>query len=363
MIPLWKLKREAIRLGRKANAVPWYVRGRFNRWRYDRARGKALRVTPGAQPARPEMAVLLIYQPKGLIGSTFLTLDYFADHGVSTVVVSNTPLSAEDRERLAARCHRIIERPNIGYDFGGYREGVMTLLESGTPLNALYVLNDSIWFPLSRDSDAMDRLRANPADVVGLLMGNAGKPSPDNEYIQSYFFRFSGRLIASPEFARYWRHMPLVDDKYLVVHRFERFVSRHFKQRGFKVDALTHWTELAESLARTEDEAALRAIFTHQTGIAPKDYNAIAPRLSAGEPVLKMRDELAPRVANHELFASTVHAHPVLLMDMRMAFLKKRIESQHAELTRFGLLDRLDPVIQAEIAASAPEDVEPPEAI
>ncbi len=359
MIPLWKLKREAIRLGRKANAVPWYVRGHLSRWRYDRARGRRLRITPGAQPARPDMAVLLIYQPEGLLGSTFLTLDYFADHGVSTVVVSNAELSPEDRARLAPHCHRIIERPNVGYDFGGYREGVMALLESGARLDALYVLNDSIWFPLARDSDALERLRANRADVVGLLMGNAGKPSPDNEYIQSYFFRFGGRLIADPAFARYWRRMPLVDNKYLVVHRFERFVSRHFKQRGFAVDALTHWSELAHSLSRMEDEAALRAIFTHQAGVAPKDHAAIAPRLAAGQSPRVLRDELAPRVASHELFASTVHAHPVLLMDMRMAFLKKRIQSQHAELSRFGLLERLDPVIRAEIAAAAPEDAEP----
>ncbi|WGD28428.1 rhamnan synthesis F family protein [Ancylobacter sp. WKF20] len=363
MIPLWKLKREAIRLGRKANALPWYFRGRLRRWTYDRQRASRLTVTEGAQPARPEMAVLLIYQPAGLIASTFLTLDYFADHGVSTVVVSNTKLTPADRARLAARSHLVIERPNVGYDFGGYREGVMTLLERGGKLDALYVLNDSIWFPLARDSDAMERLRANEADVVGLLMGNAGKPSPDHEYIQSYFFRFSGRLIAHPDFARYWREMPLVDDKYLVVHRFERFVSRHFKQRGFKVSALTHWSELADSLARIEDEATLRAIFTHQSGVAPKDYNAMAARLAAGDSARALRDDLAPRVANHELFASTVHAHPVLLMDMRLAFLKKRIEAQHAELVRFGLLERLDPVIQAEIAAARPEDSEPAESV
>ncbi|MBS9478291.1 rhamnan synthesis F family protein [Ancylobacter radicis] len=355
MIPFWKLKREAVRLGRKANAVPWFFRGRWRRWLYDRQRAARLRVTEGAQPARTEMAVLLIYQPAGLVASTFLTLDYFASQGVSTVVVSNTPLSEADRRQLAARSYLVIERPNVGYDFGGYREGVMTLLERGLHLDALYVLNDSIWFPLSRDSDALARCRALDADVVGLLMGNAGKPSPDNEYIQSYFFRFSGRLIADPQFVRYWRDMPLVDDKYLVVHRFERFVSRHFKQRGFAVTALTHWSELADSLARVEDEATLRAIFTHQCGIAPKDHNAIAPGLAAGQSPLALRDELVPRVAQHELFASTVHAHPVLLMDMGMAFLKKRIQSQHAELTCFGLLERLDPVIRAEIAVESPD--------
>lgn len=362
MIPYWKLKREAVRLGRKANALPWFFRGRWRRWRYDRQRARRLTVTAGAQPARAEMAVLLIYQPAGLAESTLLTLDYFADQGVASVVVSNAPIRAADRARLAPRCHLIIERPNVGYDFGGYREGVMTVLERGGPLDALYVLNDSIWFPLTRDSDALARMRALDADVVGLLMGNAGKPSPENEYIQSYFFRFSGRLVADAEFARYWREMPLVDDKYLVVHRFERFVSRHFKQRGFAVTALSHWSDLAGALARVEDEATLHAILTHQSGVAPKDYNAIAPRLALGESARALRDDLAPRVARHELFASTVHAHPVLLMEMGMAFLKKRMPAQHEEMRRFGLLDALDPVIRAEIAAAAPDESEPADA-
>ena len=190
MIVIRKLKKELTRLRRQTYSLFWYVRGSVQRRRYDAKRNQSVRTTQGAQPMREEMAVFLIYQPNGLLESTLFTLSYFARQDISTVVVSNAPLNSEDRGRVLALSHLLIERPNIGYDFGGYREGVLTLLESGKPIRALYVMNDSIWFPLEGNNDLIKTCRESDADIYGLHIKITSEKRVDENYIQSYFFRF-----------------------------------------------------------------------------------------------------------------------------------------------------------------------------
>ncbi len=62
MISKYKLRRELLRL--KGHAAEFTL-GSVRRMLYDFSRAKRIKVTAGAQPARPEMAVFLIYQPGG----------------------------------------------------------------------------------------------------------------------------------------------------------------------------------------------------------------------------------------------------------------------------------------------------------
>lgn len=354
MIAGWKFKRELTRLTRQALGLFWYVRGSIQRRRYDARRSQSVRTTEGAQPMREEMAVFLIYQPNGLLESTLFTLSYFARQNISTVVVSNAPLKSEDRGRVLALSHLLIERPNVGYDFGGYREGVLTLLESGKHIRALYVMNDSIWFPLKGDSDIIKTCRESDADIFGLHISYMSNKRKYNRYIQSYFFRFSERILNGTLFRDYWKRLKLINHKHTVVHLHERNLVAYFLMRGYTSDGLILRESIVKYVLSMDSEEELRLILEHQCAISPKEAEYISPILRDCELVLNARRELADLITRRRIFVTLCTMHPLLLARLKVPFLKKgrteEMPRQRAELRRLGLDRDFEPCVREEIA-------------
>ncbi len=331
----WKMQREFERVKKQVQSLRWYIWGPVNRWRYDRRRLRDVRVSAGAIPAGDEAAVLLIYQPDGVSDATLFTLSWLGRQGLAPVVVSNLPLSGADRARLCGSSHLVIERPNTGYDFGGYREGVLTVLDRGIGSRGIYVMNDSMWFPLTGDSDAIARARDCDADLYGLLC-NVVTQGKQRSYLQSYFFRFGPRLIASPVFRDYWRLMPLMDNKHLVVRRCERRLTRHFVERGFSLGYRHHSNDLIEALLVLDDAALAEAVrFMMEAG--PKDRARLAPLMETSRPFAETRPEIEQMIRTRRV-QSTFFAHPGLMLDMGVPFLKKG-QTQPARAQRRWLVD------------------------
>ena len=86
---------------------------------------RQVRITEGALAATRRCAVYVVYPRLGLQDSHLTSLAYLARKGCAPLVVSNLPLTPQERERLQPLCWRLVERPNYGYDFGAYREGVL----------------------------------------------------------------------------------------------------------------------------------------------------------------------------------------------------------------------------------------------
>lgn len=193
----WKIQREFERVKKQVQSLRWYVWGPVNRWLYDRRRARDVQVSTGDVPAGDEAAVMLIYQPEAVPESIFFTLSWLGAQGLAPVVVSNLPLSDTDRARLCGLSHLVIERPNAGYDFGGYREGVLTVLERGIGSRAIHVMNDSMWFPLTEDLDAIRQAQSDPSDLYGLLC-NVVTQGRQRSYLQSYFASGRGWCPARP---------------------------------------------------------------------------------------------------------------------------------------------------------------------
>ena len=165
---LWKLQRELFRFGKQIREIPEdLINYFFATRRYDRTRLDQIRMFDGKLPKSDRIAIFLIYPKKGLLQSHLHTLEYFRSKGFATLVVSNLTLSEIDRHRLAENCWRIMERSNFGYDFGGYRDGVLSLSADLKHLQRLVLINDSVWFPLPGSRDWLDDVEALEVDVAG----------------------------------------------------------------------------------------------------------------------------------------------------------------------------------------------------
>ncbi len=168
--PFWKIKRELKRFPISVMSKARASLSPLHRIRHDLTAHRTVRVIDGDRPVAPEVAIFLIYQPGDFLDSLFLTLDHLIEKGMAVILVANHPIDAEKEALLRPYCFRMIERPNIGYDFGGYREGVLYALREKLLMERLFLLNDSNWFPIFGDSDLIDTSRELGSRFVWFLL-------------------------------------------------------------------------------------------------------------------------------------------------------------------------------------------------
>lgn len=319
---------------------------------YDSSREKLVRVTEGAQNPGREVAVLLIYQPQGVLESTHFTLSYLTEQGISPVVVSNLPLADADRERLAENSWLVIERPNIGYDFGGYREGILTVLERGLRPEALYVLNDSVWFPLSTNSVVIERCRAATEDIYGIQIDywkNRGKL----RFVFSYFYRFSQKLISSHEFYDYWRKISLMDNKRDVIEGYEVKLTQNFLLKGFSAGGMNDRNTLKHLLTDIVDDAKFDQIVGYQYEKSGKEKKYLRSIVGGQLNRQAVRDQLGQLIERNLVFRQLLVLHPWVYKELGLGYVKKTrypaVNDQREEIRRLGLHNDFHPAVRDEI--------------
>ena len=358
MIPLWKLKRELERLKQQlrlpfslvAATTDSLLRVHFGK---GRRRQPAIRLSDGLIAGMPDMALVLIYQPAGLPASLFQTCRHLVAQGFAPFIVSNTPLRDDDRIRLLATSHLIMERPNVGYDFGGYRDGILHLLDAGVRPDNLLVMNDSTWFPLFDDCTLLAEIRAQPHDLWGPVYNDRVK-KPHQSHLQSYMFSFKRDAIERPAFRTYWKRLVTSANKQLVIRMCEMRMTSAFRKHGFSVGY--KWTA-ADGVAalRSLPAADLRRALDYMSGLEPKIAQTV--NLHRSDPATGA-DEV--KVLNAVLDCYPMAPYllklpPGLLIDrLRVPFLKKDRHLPY-QLQRSAFLQDppatpINPVIQAEIA-------------
>lgn len=275
MIPLWKVQREVRRLFSSLGALPEAVLTLlFGARYYDLCLAGRITQMPGTQPKGARRAIYLIFPANGLLASHERSLRYLGKKGVATTVVSNLPMSEPDKARVLALCHSYIERPNFGYDFGGYRDGVLSLQGAFPEITQLILLNDSSWFPITDATDWLEDVDAVDVDFAAAA-SNYGLPRPDPESFRdinfeyrtdhrnfhycSYALSFGARMIRHPGFLRYWKTYPLSNSKKRTVRRGEIGLTQWALRNGMTHGATLDIAHMDQHLSRL-DEDRLRQI-------------------------------------------------------------------------------------------------------
>jgi hypothetical protein len=226
MIPGWKLKREVKRLKIQASAIPLALYEPFIQRKYDGNRHNLVTHHYGKTTLKCNLAVFLIFQPNGISNSVFNTCAYLNSEGFTPVIVCNSPITEADRNALKELSYLIIERPNFGYDFGGYRDGLWTIKEIGMKPDNVLLLNDSVWFPAFDGSTFLAEMLQSNQDFVGTQVFDRGQKYGTRRYIYgSYCLLLNNSLINSTEFQNFWRGYKLSSNKERTIRRGEREFS------------------------------------------------------------------------------------------------------------------------------------------
>lgn len=253
-----------------------------NVW-YDRWLKRKCCVTSGQVSAAPRCAVFVIYPRLGLQASHLTSLAYLLREGFSPVVVSNLPLSPDERNQLTPLCWRLVERPNYGYDFGAYRDGVLLVLDETSAVSQLLLVNDSVWFPVPGSVDWLSQIEQTPADLVGAVsndglvefLSDPGRKAPwlynpfaPRLHYWSFALLVGSRILKDVGFRRFWQELKLTSDKTLTIRRGEVGFSRWVIERGYSHAAaldLSHFDQVVEQMSL----AQLRELAEHL--IIPED--------------------------------------------------------------------------------------------
>lgn len=239
----WKLRREIDRIRQQFRAIPEFFTEPAQRRRHDRTRPQWLHPQAGQVPLTRKIALLLLYQPAGVSAATRWTCEHLVRKGYAPLIISNAPLSAQDQDLLAPVSWRIAERPNFGYDFGGYRDGIWLIERLQADPDVLIILNDSIWFPLTANETLIDRMEASQADFVGALQldplrQTEGLPRKKRPFFGSFFLMAKRGALQHPAFQRFWRDYRITSNKYKTIRRGERGLSHALMDAGITCEAM-----------------------------------------------------------------------------------------------------------------------------
>lgn len=256
MIPTWKIKREFIRFGQQLRTIPEAITEPIINHGHERAFQKGFPVIDGNAQVTGKPAIFLIFQPNGIQQSTIRTCSALIEKGYCPLIVSNTQISDADLSRLQDCAWKIVVRPNVGHDFGGYRDGLRLLFDWETEVEHLLILNDSVWVNPTPQSDLISLLENNLTEICGLVMRHRG----NERFLESYVYAISKNVFNSTEFRNWWLSFRQTSNKYKVIRRGERGFSKDMIAAGFKVDGIFDNAAFLEDMSKASDPFLLSTL-------------------------------------------------------------------------------------------------------
>lgn len=350
-LPLWKITRELKRAKMQFSQIYWFLFGERIKRQYDKERSQKIKRHEGKQTLARDIAIILIYQSNGIQNSLIEQIEHLNRKGVSSVVCSNAPLSENDRGRLVEISYLTIERPNYGYDFGGYRDAVLTLLDRGIAIENLFILNDSIWYPVFEHDDLIEQSRSNHSDMFGIYF-NDHPTRPASSHIQSYFFRFSAKLVTSDAFRKIWQDLRMTNNKHMVVRQCEMKLTNLIKSAGFSIGYMFD-RQLVEKTIRDLPEDELLGLLDYYTFVDTKLSDRIQ-KANIDFSASDWRDQMEGRGIIARIAKYFMISHPdVLFGVLKVPVLKKdrqpMYQRQRAEFLQTRERYRPNPTIISEI--------------
>lgn len=257
---------------------------------------------PGRVPLSEKVCVFVHYDRGGVVRPHARRyLDALVAEGYSIVFVSNSPIGPEGIDHLTGECTRILLRSNRGYDFGAYRDGILSLDLAAGRIGQLLLANDSVYAPLAPLAGVFDTMDFTVADIW------AATDSWQHRYhLQSYLIGFGPLALSHPGFLAFWRQVRNAKSKWAVVKHYEIGMTRVMQAAGLRCAAVFDY----QSLMR-------RAETILETEVEPRPHTMAA--------LLRTSAERAARIAAHRGAANPVVDLWLLLVEAGCPFLKREL--------------------------------------
>lgn len=232
----------------------WRVLAHLNPRLYSE-RLRTRRITEGlVEKKSDKYAVFVIYSKTALPAFTTNFLDAVSRSNLNLVIVSNLRLTPIVRAQLQDRCHLLLERFNLGRDFGGYKDGISLVLKHCEHPERILLVNDSVFF----FAKGLDRMLAGldgPQDFIGVT-----EVLQHHYHVQSYMLSFGRNVLNNKYFKKFWKKYRPVSTRRWAIHKGEVGLTRLLTGEGFRPQILFQAAQLTPHLHRRTVREALESI-------------------------------------------------------------------------------------------------------
>ena len=212
-------------------------------------------ITEGSAPQKSNKYVLLVLFARFRIPVFTQTLiDAINRSDLNLVVISNTELSPALRDELLERSRLLIERVNLGRDFGAYKDGMEIVATRFANIDRLVLMNDSLFYFENGLDDMLQQL-CGDEDLIGVT-----ETFEYHYHIQSFILSFSNRLLQHERFKRYWRRYLPLSTRRWAIHKGEVGFTRRMMKSGVRPLILYHGPALMEHLRAKPARVLLDAV-------------------------------------------------------------------------------------------------------
>ena len=228
------------------------------------------------------LVIYFHYDPAGCIDTACRIAVQAVQKYGRVVFVTNGTLAPADRVWVRQSGAGRIERENVGFDVGAYREALLTLgREKLAEYEEIVLMNYTLAGPVCSLAAMFTAMDARPElDFWGLTRHYAmqsrrfGGAVP--EHLQSHFIAVRPRLFNSDDFWNYWQKMELPTSYEQSIIRHETRFTPYFAARGYAWD----------TYVQTDD---LKPIFVNPIMACPRELLA-----NRGCPFFKRRSLFTP---------------------------------------------------------------------
>jgi hypothetical protein len=202
----------------------------------------------GDHKAGGKFFVLVIYCTDALPAFTRTLIDAVTRSPFNLVIVSNARLTDGLAAELRSKCRLLIERNNIGRDFGGYKDGVAVVLRRFN-VERLVIANDSVFY-LREGLDELLAKLDGPHDLIGV-----SEVYDHHYHVASFLMSFGRRVVESAAFRDFWRRYKPLGSRRWAIFRGEGDLSAQLLRGGFRPHILYRAVHLRPYLA--DDHAVM----------------------------------------------------------------------------------------------------------
>ena len=164
--------------------------------------------------------------------------------GFDIVLVSTSQFVPKtQRAKIDKYLRAFILKKNSGYDFLSWKIG-MGMCKEFSSYNELLLINDSMFFPLTRPKKIFDLMKSRKYDFWGLLDSYSRR-----YHVQSFFWFFNKKIKNSIFFSSFWQQCEVLNDKTKIINQYETQFTTLAKDNGFRVGSYIETEKVREDLS------------------------------------------------------------------------------------------------------------------
>ncbi len=173
-------------------------------------------------------------------------------------IVSNGKLLDNEQKKLFEFTNNVIQRDNIGFDFGGWQDAILNKIgfEKIRQYDELVLFNDSFFGPLYPFSEVFDSIEEE-IDFWGLSVHGETQNVFGNcpygyrpQYLQTYFLAIRNNMLKSEEFKKFWENLPVITKFEEVGEKISCVFTKYFSDLGYKWCAYSDTSDLDSTRER-----------------------------------------------------------------------------------------------------------------